>query len=201
MQNSPLQYCRALQPKSIDDVFESNNPTLSAVTASSGEMATRAVVVLLLKEALDFCNTTQTMSDMQVAVTADLIIEEYPYFKLDDLKLAFRNAMKGHYGEVYNRLDGSIILGWLKKYNLERCARADVVSFKEHNELLIEQKDEGCFYDDYRRQLEEKAKAGDKKAKESLRRSDEVLNMMKRKKLQKQKEQLDEFDRRRHAGV
>ena len=182
-------------------MFDSHRPTLAAVTASSGEMATRAVVVLLLKDVLDFFNTTQTMSDTQVAVTADLIIEEYPYFQLDDLKLAFRNAMKGHYGEVYNRLDGQVILKWLKAYNTERCSRADILSFKEHNERLLEQKTEGCFYDDYRRQLEERARSGDEEAQEALRRSDEVMNMMKRKKLQKQKEQLDEFDRKRHEGV
>ena len=197
-----MQYCREMLPRSIDDVFESNRPTLAAVTASSGEMSTRAIVVLLIGDVLDFFNTTQTMSDAQVAVTADLIIEEYPYFQVDDLKLAFRNAMKGHYGEVYNRLDGQVILGWLKKYNAERCARADVVSFKEHNERLLEQKTEGCFYDDYRRQLEERAKSGDREARESLRRSDEVMNMMKHKKLQKQKQQLEEFDRRRrNEGV
>ncbi len=201
MQTSPLQYCRELQPRTIDDVFESNHPTLAAVTASSGGMATRAVVVLLLKEVLDFFNTTQTMSDTQVAVTSDLIIEEYPYFQVDDLKLAFRNAMKGHYGEVYNRLDGSVILGWLKKYNAERCARADVISYKEHNEHLLEQKEEGCFYAEYRRLLAEKARSGDKEAQAALRRSDEVMNMMRRKKLQRQKEQLEEFDKKRHERV
>ena len=201
MQNLPQQYCRELRPKSIDDVFASNNPTLAAVTAASGEMATRAVVVLLISEALDFFNTTQTMSDTQVAVTADLIIEEYPYFQTDDLKLAFRNAMKGHYGDVYNRIDGSVILGWLKRYNKERCARADVISFNEHSRHLLEQKEEGCFYDDYRRMIEEKASTGDKEALAALRRSDETLNFIKRKQLEKQKRQLDEFDRRRHEAV
>ena len=65
------------------------------------------------------------MSATQVATTVDLIIEEYPYMKTDDFKLCFKNAMKMKYGENYNRIDGSIIMGWLREYNKERCAVAD----------------------------------------------------------------------------
>ena len=56
------------------------------------------------------------MSATQVATTVDLIIEEYPYMKTDDFKLCFKNAMKMKYGENYNRIDGSIIMGWLREY-------------------------------------------------------------------------------------
>lgn len=97
-----------------------------------GENHARAIVVILLSEVVDFFNASNTMNDSQVAITTDLIIEEYPYFKIDDLKLAFRNAMKGRYGEIYNRLDGSVIMGWLNQYNRERCAKADVISYNEH---------------------------------------------------------------------
>lgn len=141
-----------------------------------GENHARAIVVILLSEVVDFFNASNTMNDSQVAITTDLIIEEYPYFKIDDLKLAFRNAMKGRYGEIYNRLDGSVIMGWLNQYNRERCAKADVISYNEHKVRV--QEESGLYYDDYRKQLKVLASHGDKSAQEALRRSDDILSFI-----------------------
>lgn len=179
----------------MEDVFSSKEPSLGIVLKELGENHARAIVVILLSEVVGFFNASNTMNDTQVAITTDLIIEEYPYFKIDDLKLAFRNGMKGKYGEIYNRLDGSVIMGWLKQYNRERCAKADIISYNEHKNRQKEES--GLFYDDYRNQLKLLASNGDKDAQEALRRSDEVLAFMKAKKLEKQKKQLEKYDNER----
>lgn len=195
LQTSPKQYLQELIPKSVDDVFASSEPALSMVAKELGENHARAIVVILLSEVVGFYNASNTMNDAQVAITTDLIIEEYPYFKIDDLKLAFRNAMKGRYGEIYNRLDGSVVMGWLRQYNKERCAKADIESFNEHKRIS-EESDSGLFYDDYRRMLQEKVANGDEEAKVALERSNETLAFMKRKRLEKQKKQLEDYDRK-----
>lgn len=171
-------------------------PALVTVAMEFGENHARAIVVILLSEVVDFFNASNTMNDSQVAITTDLIIEEYPYFKIDDLKLAFRNAMKGRYGEIYNRLDGSVIMGWLNQYNRERCAKADVISYNEHKVRV--QEESGLYYDDYRKQLKVLASHGDKSAQEALRRSDDILSFMKEKKMEKQKKILEEYERKRN---
>jgi hypothetical protein len=53
----------------------------------------------------------------QVKQTVELILQEYHYFKPEDFKSAFSKAMKGHYGKLYDRLDGQIIMGWLNAYD------------------------------------------------------------------------------------
>ena len=184
-----------MRPKSVDDVFTSSEPALAMVARELGENHARAIVVILLSEVVGFFNASNTMNDAQVAMTTDLIIEEYPYFKIDDLKLAFRNGMKGRYGEIYNRLDGSVIMRWLKQYNQERCAKADIASFNEHKDRIEEEKT-GLFYDEYRKQLKELASQGNTDAQEALRRSNEVLHFMKKKSLEKQKKQLEEYERK-----
>lgn len=199
LQTSPKQYLQALRPKGLDDVFRSVEPALSTIVNELGEIRARAVVVILIGEVVDFFNASNTMNDSQVATTTDLIIEEYPYLKIDDLKLAFRNAMKGRYGEIYNRLDGSVIMGWLKQYNRERCARADVLSFNEHKKHNGEESG-GLFYDDYRRMLQEKASRGDKEALKALKQSNETLAFMKAKSLEKQRKQLEEYESKRVRG-
>lgn len=195
LQTSPKQYLQALRPKSVDDVFASSEPALGMIAKELGENQARAVVVIMISEIVDFFNSSNTMNDSQVATTTDLIIEEYPYFKIDDLKLCFRNAMKGRYGEIYNRLDGSVIMNWLKQYNQERCAKADIASYNEYKEHIGEE-NTGLFYDDYRNQLKELASQGNTDAQEALRRSNEVLHFMKKKSLEKQKKQLEEYEQK-----
>ena len=90
LKTSPEQYCKMLRPKTIEDVFLSSEPAIGTITKILGETKSRAAVVFLLADALEFFNATETMSDVQVAITVDLIMEEYPYFKMDDLNLCFK---------------------------------------------------------------------------------------------------------------
>ena len=59
------------------------------------------------------------MSAVQVAQTADLVIEEFYYLKPDDFKLCFTQAKKGIYGKLYDRID---------RYDQDRCIQAENVS-------------------------------------------------------------------------
>ena len=135
------------------------------------------------------------MTDTQVAMTVDLIIEEYPYMKTDDFKLCFKNAMKMKYGENYNRIDGSIIMAWLREYNKERCSVADSQSWNEHkSHIANEQKPvSGMFYEEYRTDLERRALAGDKSADYALKLSDGFMYELNKRKFERQKKELDEF--------
>ncbi len=184
-----------LRPKTIEDVFLSSEPAIGTITRKLGETKSRAAVVLLLADALEFFNATETMSDIQVAMTVDLIMEEYPYFKMDDLKLCFKNAMKMKYGRIYNRIDGQVIMSWFRDYNKERCAAADNQSWNEHKayKAEIQKPISGMFYSDYRRELERKASFGDKCAKNALRLSDDIIAKLTVKKYEKQRKILEEF--------
>ncbi len=135
------------------------------------------------------------MSSTQVATTIDLIIEEYPYMKTDDFKLCFKNAMKMKYGENYNRIDGSIIMGWLREYNKERCAVADNQSWNEHKSYMNGERKEvnGIFYEEYRAELEKHALTGDEFAINALKLSNELMDKFNKRKYEIQKKELDEF--------
>ena len=80
-------------------------PALVKVAMEFGENHARAIVVILLSEVVDFFNASNTMNDSQVAITTDLIIEEYPYFKIDDLKLAFRNATLDLHPRITDKIE------------------------------------------------------------------------------------------------
>ena len=72
-------------PRTIDEVFRSGMPALASISREQGEAKARAVLVLIVTDALEFFNASETMNDRQVAVTVDLILEEYPYMQADDI--------------------------------------------------------------------------------------------------------------------
>ena len=182
-------------PRTIEDVFASGMPALATLKKERGEAKARSVLVLIVNDMLDFFNAAGDMNDTQVAMTVDFILEEYPYMQADDITLCFRNAMKGKYGKLYNRIDGQIILGWLREYNRERCTAADRHSYNEHKAHLSEEAKptEGIFYAEYRAELERRAQGGNDEAKRLLALSDGLISELERRKHDKAKDDLDRF--------
>ena len=170
-------------------------PALATISREQGEAKARAVLVLILSDALEFFNASETMNDRQVAVTVDLILEEYPYMQADDITLCFRNAMKGRYGKLYNRIDGQVIMGWLREYNRERCTLASEQSYNEHKARLSDEArpTDGIFYAEYRAELQRKADGGDEEARRRLELSDATKAELQRRKLDRIKEDLERF--------
>lgn len=189
------KYLPQTPPKTVSDVFSSGMPALATLGRERGDAIARAVLVLILNDMLDFFNAGNDMNDTQVALTVDFILEEYPYMQADDITLCFRNAMKGKYGKLYNRIDGQIIMGWLREYNIERCTSASEQSYNEYKAHLSEEArpTDGIFYSEYRADLERRAAEGDPEAKRLLGLSDGLMAELERRKLDRIKEDLERF--------
>lgn len=135
----------------------------------------RAILVIAINELVSFFNVGKTMNDVQVALTADLIIDRFYYLKLEEIKLCFRNAMAS--GKIYDRLDGNIILGWLNEYDAQRD---EIVSSLSINEAHEQNNDNtGMFYGEYIKHLTERSENGDEEAKELLESHQSFMQRMK----------------------
>lgn len=75
------------------------------------------------------------MDEDQVKQTVLMIVEEYHYFKPEDFKLCFKKAMKGHYGKLYDRIDGPVIFEWLNQYDFERTQEVEALQTSHNREL------------------------------------------------------------------
>ena len=135
--NEQLSKCSVLENsliKSYSDVFNGEYPTLNKIKSELGEEAVLGFLKLHILDLRVFLNIGKTMSDAQTEQTALFILDEYPQLTIADIKLFFNKIKKGHYGQIYDRLDGQLILIWLNKYFEERCDTAELESQTQSEE-------------------------------------------------------------------
>lgn len=149
-------------------MVKSDNPTIALIKNKTSLTSTRALISLAICEVCDFFNVGKNMNDIQVAMTADLIIELYWYFKLEEIKYCFRRAMRTE--KLFDRLDGNIILGWLQAYDNERTEEAMRISDQEAIQAANQRYEApGAIpYQEYVAMRRKEAEEGDTKAKELI---------------------------------
>jgi hypothetical protein len=130
---SPLSISRKCKEiKSFLQVFQSDFPSLAVINREYGPDFTEAYIGIWITNMVDYVSLGKKMGESQIEETAMLILDEYYMLTLADINLVFQRAKKGHYGELYDRLDGAIILSWFRKYFDERCEVAESISMREH---------------------------------------------------------------------
>lgn len=94
------------------------------------------------------------MDAFQLADTINLVLEAYPHYSIYDLKLFFKMAKLRSFGQTYGRIDGDVILGWMREYDKMRDNKAQEISISQSNEYkAMENKKKqnavGMFYNEY----------------------------------------------------
>lgn len=111
--------------------FKSGLPSLAKMGSEFGAEQVEDLIKLWIIDMTEFINIGKSMSPTQIENTAFLIVSEFYHLNMADINLVFRRAKTGYYGEIYDRLDGQVILGWFKKYNQERCLAAEEESINK----------------------------------------------------------------------
>ncbi len=79
-------------------------------------------------------NVGNKMQAFQVKYTAKLILDENPLLTIADIKYVFDKAISGHYGELYNRLDSTVLCRWFRQHWDERLEAAGIESEISHTQ-------------------------------------------------------------------
>lgn len=120
--------------ENLATIFKASSPPLRKIADILGLQPTYALLSIPLFEVVNFFNVGLQMDDVQVLKTARLIVQEFPYLKVEDLRLCFDKAMTN--AKVYDRIDGNIILGWLREH--AKIRKAEEERLRMHGELVME---------------------------------------------------------------
>lgn len=104
------------------------------------------------------------MDPAQITETADLIIEEYPSFKLEDFQLCFKKIKLSKYINLYEGLDGGKILKCIQMYSVER--EEEIINFRINESNNHKKNDLSQCSDDYMRLLKKTIETKKEPAKE-----------------------------------
>ena len=120
--------------RTVAEAIKSDLPALATIKKEKGEAVAIAALVQIIGEAVDFFSVGKSMDDNQLGETAKLLLQEFYYLKIADLKLFFDRLKTGFYGGLYDRLDGNVIMVHLRNYCAERITTAENLSLGQHKE-------------------------------------------------------------------
>lgn len=132
---SPTKHYQQLSPATYTDVFKSATPALSVVKKEAGAQAAAAYVTVMLADIEQFYNVKQNLSEVQLRMLAEMIIKNFYFFRVADLKLFAEKFKLGLYGKIYDRIDGGVIMDALAQYADERMNEAEAYSQKESSKF------------------------------------------------------------------
>lgn len=136
----PKNICEGLTVcKNFKELILSDTASIGTVIRSveNGPNIIRALLNILLTDLVLFFNVGKSMDKKQIFETRRLIMEEYHHLKPEDFKYCFDRAKKGHFGQIYDRIDGNLILSWIAKHDIERASEVEQIRDNE-NKLLKE---------------------------------------------------------------
>lgn len=99
---------------------------------NNGDVMVKALIVHAITDLNNFLNFQNIMTVPQITETALMILSDYNALKIEDIRVCFNNGKKGHYGQLYGRIDGQIIMLWLQQYSTDRTN--EYLRIKDFNE-------------------------------------------------------------------
>jgi hypothetical protein len=128
--------------KNVDDARKAKVPTLAAMSrtvhdgrAFGKEEVVRQIVKWLI-ELNEMMDLKKPMSNAQILMCSQMIMEDYYYLKSTDMALFFTRIIKGEFGEMYESLSITKIMSWLAIYAEERMNMGAQEQHLKHDKIV-----------------------------------------------------------------
>lgn len=131
-----------MQVKTLNEAIYNDSMSLVSLKLNLKEQTFQAFMVEILTDLVMSFNIGKTMNENQIVEAVEIIGSEYYFLKPTELKYCFQKAKTGKYGVVYDRIDLSIICGWIDSYMDERLTETIKTQQNEQKAHRIE------FYDE-----------------------------------------------------
>ena len=97
-------------------------------------------IVKLIEMVLSLVNVIRPLSPEAILLTADMISDDFWYLKVEEIKHAFLNGIKGKYSDykILDRVDAQVFLAWLRSYT----ASDELIGISEKKSQAHKSKDE-----------------------------------------------------------
>ena len=121
------------------------------------------VVSCAIDELREWFNVKNNITPNQVAMTSEMILDNPHFYDLTigNLKACFRQKMKNT--KLYDRLDGNIIIQWLREFKSEMADRCEMIN-EGRDRKNDSQESDAISHEVYLKMLKHRADNGDQEA-------------------------------------
>ena len=124
----------------IEQALNSKAPSIASFQRQQGRQFTEGLITFWLLYLNNILNLNKPMSEEQINLCSNMVVEEFYMFKVSDLTLLFKRIISGQYGEFYERLSIDKILTFFRTYLEERFTLAGEASLRNHEEEIFKSK-------------------------------------------------------------
>ena len=126
--------------KTIEQALNSKAPSIASFQRQQGRQFTEGLITFWLLYLNNILNLNKPMSEEQINLCSNMVVEEFYMFKVSDLTLLFKRIISGQYGEFYERLSIDKILTFFRTYLEERFTLAGEASIRNHENEIYKSK-------------------------------------------------------------
>ncbi|MDE7180069.1 MAG: hypothetical protein K2N88_02585 [Muribaculaceae bacterium] len=162
----PAKYLENLPAEKMDAERPPNAIMLSHYKRSLDRGQQLMYLSLMITEVNDFFNVRGNMNAKQIKLTAELILDNPGFYDLTlgNIKACFRQKMAT--AKLYDRLDGNIIIDWLREFKSEMAE--NVYDHRMGERESSDKSSDAISHKVYMAMLEARSNDGDKEAQEIL---------------------------------
>lgn len=131
-QSSPT-FDKVIQATSLVQAAEMNIPSIARMKKER-ETETKQMMAAIIDRAQRMMNLSAKMNAEQLQDAVNIIAAEYYWMTLADLNAIMTQGRMGRYGELYGRIDITVICGWCEKYLAQRANFYEKQNNSKHNE-------------------------------------------------------------------
>jgi len=118
--------------RTVEDVLKlKNQPSIAKMALSNNNM--KIVIVDWLIQANEFMNLKKPMTQDQIVLASNTILEDYNFLNTADLALFFKLLINGKYGNMYESFNNQKLCDSLDQYQESRFECASNISQSKHN--------------------------------------------------------------------
>lgn len=116
--------------------------SLARVNKNFNREVVEALLIVWFTDLVEWFNVGKNMNAAQIKQLANFAYNGYYWMTIQEFKVFFHLAKSNHYGKLYDRLDGAIILDWLNQFERERDLEMEKIREERDRIFNIEDKPE-----------------------------------------------------------
>jgi hypothetical protein len=130
----------AIAERDLSPANSFGKPSLAKIRKFDEKNLYLCIEHLLVKLSLSL-NIGKNLGEWQIVELAGDIYQKYYFYSLEEIILVLKKGRNGEFGQIYDRLDASVIMGWFDKYDTSD-ERANLVQNRRINKAQEEKKEQ-----------------------------------------------------------